>query len=52
MDKPLKHEPKKPYAAPKLTVYGTVRELTQRTGPTGGFDNNGGGMAGANRTVA
>jgi hypothetical protein len=28
MAKPVAREPKKPYAAPVLTVYGTVRELT------------------------
>ena len=29
MSKPVKEEPKKPYAAPVLTIHGTVRELTQ-----------------------
>ncbi len=29
MGKPAKREPKKPYSKPTLTVYGTVRELTQ-----------------------
>jgi hypothetical protein len=28
MAKPVTGEPKKPYAAPVLTVHGTVRELT------------------------
>jgi hypothetical protein len=32
MAKPVAPEPKKPYSAPKLTVYGTVRELTQAAG--------------------
>ena len=32
MVKPVKREEKKPYSKPKLTVYGTVKELTQRTG--------------------
>jgi hypothetical protein len=29
MAKPVNQGPKKPYVAPALTVYGTVRELTQ-----------------------
>ena len=32
MDKPVKPEPKKPYSPPKVTVYGTVRELTLHQG--------------------
>jgi hypothetical protein len=32
MVKPVKREPKKPYSKPTLTVYGTVRELTQAVG--------------------
>ncbi len=32
MGKPVKREEKKPYSKPKLTVYGTVRELTQKIG--------------------
>jgi hypothetical protein len=48
MGKPVKREPKKPYSTPKLTVYGTVRELTQSTGITGTRD--GGRSAGATRT--
>jgi len=32
MGKPVKLEPKKPYSKPTLTLYGTVRELTQRVG--------------------
>jgi hypothetical protein len=47
MVKPVKRETKKPYAKPKLTVYGTVRELTQRVGTSGSSD---GGRPGANRT--
>jgi hypothetical protein len=35
MDKPAKQEPKKPYSKPTLTVYGTVRELTQNMGNSG-----------------
>ena len=38
MGKPVKREPKKPYSKPTLTVYGTVRELTQKVGHTGNFD--------------
>ncbi|HYA89619.1 MAG TPA: lasso RiPP family leader peptide-containing protein [archaeon] len=32
MDKPVKPDGKKPYTSPLLTVYGTVRELTQKVG--------------------
>ena len=39
MGKPVKREPKKPYSKPTLTVYGTVRELTQNVGMTGNSDN-------------
>jgi hypothetical protein len=35
MVKPVAPESKKPYSAPKLTVYGTVRELTQKKGKRG-----------------
>ncbi len=35
MGKPVKREPKKPYSKPILTVYGTVRDLTQSVGPNG-----------------
>ena len=38
MGKPVKREPKKPYSKPKLTVYGTVRELTQKVGTRGQLD--------------
>jgi hypothetical protein len=38
MAKPVKREPKKPYSKPALTVYGTVRELTQRVGSRGNLD--------------
>ena len=41
MGKPVKREPKKPYAKPTLTVYGTVRELTQRVGSRGLKDKGG-----------
>ena len=38
MAKPVAPGPKKPYSAPKLTVYGTVRELTQTVGTSGNKD--------------
>ena len=39
MDKPVALGPKKkPYLSPVLTVYGTVRELTQKVGPVGTSD--------------
>jgi hypothetical protein len=48
MGKAVKREEKKPYSKPTLTVYGTVRELTQRAGRNGKAD--GGRSARANRT--
>jgi hypothetical protein len=39
MAKPVAPDPKKPYVAPKLTVYGTVRELTQKVGRHGNPDS-------------
>jgi hypothetical protein len=41
MGKPVKREPKKPYSKPSLTLYGTVRELTQRVGARGRRDGGG-----------
>jgi hypothetical protein len=38
MAKLAKGVPKKPYAAPVLTVYGTVRELTQANQAGGKLD--------------
>jgi hypothetical protein len=38
MDKPLQRGPRKPYASPKLTIYGTVQELTKRRGIRGNRD--------------
>ena len=38
MARPDKREPKKPYKKPSLTVYGTVRELTQKVGTSGRLD--------------
>jgi hypothetical protein len=32
MLKPVKRDSKKPYSFPKLTIYGTVRQLTQKVG--------------------
>jgi hypothetical protein len=40
MAKSVKREPKKPYSSPVLTVYGTVRDLTNKNGPIG--QNDGG----------
>ncbi len=48
MGKPVKLEPKKPYSKPTLTLYGTVRELTQRVGSHGNGD---GGSFPRNRTA-
>ncbi len=42
MVKPVKREPKKPYSKPKLTVYGTVRELTRTVGNKGHLDGGSG----------
>ncbi|MDH6060130.1 lasso peptide [Chrysosporum bergii ANA360D] len=43
------------YAAPKLTVYGKVQDLTQVVGNTGGtdtfFDSDGRGIAGGSSRV-
>jgi len=39
MDKPLQGGPKKPYVSPKLTIYGTVQELTKNRGIRGNRDN-------------
>jgi hypothetical protein len=44
MGKPVKRETKKPYAKPTLTVYGSVRELTQKVGSSGQKDKVGGGI--------
>jgi hypothetical protein len=40
MDKPAKPQPKKPYSPPKVTVYGTVRELTLSQGRNGKPDGH------------
>ncbi len=39
MDKPVKPAPKKPYTPPKITVYGTVRDLTLSQGRSGRNDH-------------
>ncbi len=39
MPKPVKRDIKKPYSSPLITVYGTVRELTQKVGPRGTTDH-------------
>lgn len=49
MTKPVKREPKKEYSKPTLTVYGTVKELTQRVGNRHHLD--GGTRAGHRRTA-
>jgi len=41
MAEPVKREAKKPYSKPKLTVYGSVRELTQSQGARGQLDGGG-----------
>jgi hypothetical protein len=41
MLKPVKRDNKKPYSSPIITVYGTVKELTQKVGLT---KNNDGGV--------
>ena len=41
MVKPVKRETKKPYSKPTLTVYGTVKELTQTRGVRGKLDGGG-----------
>jgi hypothetical protein len=41
MGKPVIRVAKKPYSKPTLTVYGTVRELTQTRGPNGHKDKPG-----------
>jgi hypothetical protein len=50
MVKPAKREPKKTYSKPTLTVYGTVRELTQKVSPRGKAD--GGVIVGKKHTGA
>lgn len=45
MAKPVQTGSKKPYSSPKLTVYGTVRELTQSHQTSGNPDNNRRGAA-------
>jgi len=44
----VKREAKKPYAKPKLAVYGTIRELTKTVGTHGKAD--GGRSVRANKT--
>jgi len=38
MAKPETPRPKKPYAAPRLTVHGTIEKLTEANGLHGGKD--------------
>lgn len=39
MAKPVETGTKKPYSSPKMTVYGTIRELTQTHATRGNRDN-------------
>jgi hypothetical protein len=41
MVRTVKRETKKPYSKPTLTVYGTVKELTQNRGARGNTDGGG-----------
>ena len=38
MDKPVKPDPKKTYEPPRLIVYGTVQDLTQKVAARGTLD--------------
>jgi hypothetical protein len=38
MNRPTKPEPKEPYSTPKLTIYGTVEQLTKSVAPRGTLD--------------
>ncbi len=40
MLKPVKRDNKKPYSSPLITVYGTIRELTQHVGIRGNPDSH------------
>jgi hypothetical protein len=42
MLKPVKRDNKKPYLSPVIIVYGTVQQLTQKTGLGGKIDNGSG----------
>jgi hypothetical protein len=48
MPKPAAKGPKKEYSSPKLTVHGTVEEMTKHTGATGSLD--GGHLTGKTKT--
>jgi hypothetical protein len=39
MLKPVQRDNKKPYSSPLITVYGTIRELTQHLGLRGNPDS-------------
>jgi hypothetical protein len=47
MNIPPQPEPKEPYSTPKLTIYGTIEELTKSVGAHGSTD---GGNPPASRT--
>jgi hypothetical protein len=38
MNRPTKPEPKEPYSTPKLTIYGTIQQLTKAVGMHGSTD--------------
>jgi hypothetical protein len=50
MDSGTQQERKEPYFTPKLTIYGTVEELTKMIGNNGALD--GGTVSGKTRTSA
>jgi hypothetical protein len=41
----LPESTKKSYEAPKLSIYGDVREITRNVGDMGGLDGGGGSMS-------
>ena len=47
MNRPTKPEPKEPYSTPKLTIYGTIEQLTKAVAVHGSMD---GGSPPTNRT--
>jgi hypothetical protein len=47
MNRPTKPEPKESYSTPKLTIYGTIEQLTEAVGMRGSTD---GGNPPTNRT--
>jgi len=51
-DTPTPPAPKKPYRAPKLVRWGTLRDITQAVGRSGNNDNGGPANGGRNKTRA